>query len=166
MASCALAVDQRSSHSRTGRPKASSKLRAKARLDWARGPSEPSILRGSPSTIAFTSRLSINSAIRSLSRPHLPRPNVLCAVAKRQPASHKAVPMVFVPRSRPSRTPPLVSASPKSMALSVIRMQAPRSRLLQFSLGPGEQNQPECWPRTVGYRKCDNRCPATLERPS
>ena len=44
------AVDSRSSQSAMGSSVNCAKLRAKARVDWARGPSDPSMLIGSPST--------------------------------------------------------------------------------------------------------------------
>src|SRR6266480_3384466 len=44
------AVESRSSHSPIGKSVSLAKLRAKARVDCARGPSEPSMLIGRPST--------------------------------------------------------------------------------------------------------------------
>src|SRR5439155_1099956 len=51
------AVDSRSSHSAIGSSVRRARLRAKARVDCARGPSLPSMLTGSPSTnpVAFRS---------------------------------------------------------------------------------------------------------------
>src|SRR5579862_7786677 len=45
------AVDSRSSHSAIGNSVSRARFLAKARVDWARGPSEPSMLIGRPSTM-------------------------------------------------------------------------------------------------------------------
>ena len=55
----------------------------------------------------FTARSFTSVWSSALSAPNLPRFRVLPGEAKRQPASQKAVPMVWVPRSSPSSAPPL-----------------------------------------------------------
>jgi len=70
-------------------------------------------------TMPLTDRSAMSSPSSALSAPNLPRFRVLAGVAKRQPASAKAVPMVCVPRSRPISAPPCASAERKSAALVV-----------------------------------------------
>ena len=56
--------------------------------------------------IALASRCATSAASAALSRANLPRGRVLPGEAKCQPASQKAVPMVWVPGSSPISTPP------------------------------------------------------------
>ena len=113
-------VDQRSSRSRIGRPR-SSMLRAKARLDWLRGLSLPSMFSGRPTTMPLVGRVAIAAVSATLSLENLVRLMRSAGDANVQPASQNAVPMVLLPMSRPSRTPPSGNASRKSaMAPKII----------------------------------------------
>ena len=58
------AVDSRSSHSAIGSGVSLAKLRAKARVDCARGPSEPSMLTGRPSTKPMALRSAASASRR------------------------------------------------------------------------------------------------------
>ena len=100
------AVDSRSSHSAIGNSVSLAKLRAKARVDCARGPSEPSMLIGRPSTKPTAERSAASASRRrgvggemSCARRSRLRPPV-CGRDR-----STATPMVLVPRSRPSNEP-------------------------------------------------------------
>src|SRR5438067_4815791 len=87
-------VDHRSSHRSIGMSSCD-KLRANARTDCVRGPSLPSIFKGSPTTkpTIFSREINISSAFRSC--VNLVRRIVSAGPAKCQPASQIASPMVF-----------------------------------------------------------------------
>ena len=97
----AATVDRRSSQKVTGPSHSFSKLRAKARVDWHRGPSEPSMLRGRPSTIPPTERWAMISCRRAASNPNFLRRMVSSGLATDQNVSETATPMVLSPRSSP-----------------------------------------------------------------
>ena len=99
------AVDSRSSHSAMARPVRLEKLRAKARVDCARGPSLPSMLMGSPSTKPTALRSPDIASSRAASALNALRWSVSTPVASRRSGSETATPMVLVPRSRPTRAP-------------------------------------------------------------
>ena len=63
------AVDSRSSHSAIGSSVKPAKLRAKARVDCARGPSVPSMLIGKPSTKPTARRSAASTRMRAASAP-------------------------------------------------------------------------------------------------
>src|SRR3984957_17919367 len=99
------AVDSRSSHSAIGSSVSFARLRAKARVAWARGPSVPSMLIGSPTTKPTSRRppASLNRcAASSLKRL---RKMVSTGIARRRSGSLAATPRVLVPRSRPISAP-------------------------------------------------------------
>src|SRR6266404_1656595 len=99
------AVDSRSSQSAMARPVRLEKLRAKARVDCARGPSLPSMLMGRPSTKPTTLRSLDIASSRAASALNALRWIVSTPVASRRSGSDTATPMVLVPRSRPIRAP-------------------------------------------------------------
>src|SRR6516164_1506357 len=99
------AVDSRSSHNAIGSSVNRARLRAKARVDWARGPSEPSMLTGSPSTRPAARRSAASANMRCASRVKRLRAMVSTGAATRRSGSLAATPMVLAPRSRPRRTP-------------------------------------------------------------
>ena len=111
------AVESRSSHSPIGSAVSLAKLRAKARVDCARGPSEPSMLIGRPSTkpAARRSAASARTALR-VGREGLARSTVVTPVASRRSGSLTATPMVLVPRSRPISAPRAGSRGAISMS--------------------------------------------------
>ena len=81
------------------------------------------------------------------------RGNVDPAVAKRQTASQVAIPIVLVPRSSASRTPPSGKASANSEASSVISALPPMPIR-------GAPRPPASSPRTGECHKRGNCCPA------
>src|SRR5664280_808810 len=99
------AVDNRSSHSAIGNSVSLAKLRAKARVDCARGPSEPSMLTGRPSTKPMALRSAASARTRAASAANFVRAMVSTPVASLRSGSLEATPMVFVPRSRPINEP-------------------------------------------------------------
>src|SRR5690606_21863743 len=144
------AVDQRSSQSSTGSARGA-RLRAKARTDWVRGLSLPSMLSGSPTTNPTTDCAATSAFSASRSAANFLRMIVLSGVAKLHPASQSAVPIVLVPTSSPARRPPPGSARAKSEGAVVIipallslgcRAKSRRARMLKALVcrhlpGPG-----------------------------
>jgi len=156
IARSAAAVDQRSSHNRIGNPR-SSILRAKARLDWLRGLSLPSMLMGSPITIPAVGRVASAACNLALSLANLLRTISSAGEAKLHPASQKAVPIVLLPISRPIRTPPSGSASRNSAALVVINAPGISRSSTRHRRGH--------WPKTADSRKHGNCCRAAHKAP-
>ena len=78
------------------------RLRTKARVDWARGPSLPSMLSGRPTTSPPTPWRSARAGSRQASGVNFTRLMVSSGVAMRRSTSERARPIVFVPRSTPS----------------------------------------------------------------
>ena len=101
----AAAVDNRSSQSAIGRSVKRARLRAKARVDCARGPSLPSMLTGSPSTKPAALRSEATARRRAASAANFLRLTVSTAVAMRRSGSLVATPIVLLPRSRPISAP-------------------------------------------------------------
>ena len=99
------AVDRRSSWKMKGRGVRGAQLRMKAWVDWARGPSLPSMFSGRPMTKATTSCFFASSTMRATSLVNLVRWMVSSGVAMRRSTSDRARPMVLVPRSRPISLP-------------------------------------------------------------
>src|SRR6266404_1243249 len=99
------AVESRSSHSAMDSSVSLEKLRAKARVDCARGPSLPSMLMGRPSTKPTALRSPDIASSRAASALNALRWIVSTPVASRRSGSDTATPMVLVPRSRPIRAP-------------------------------------------------------------
>ena len=95
------AVDSRSSQNTTGTGESFAKLRAKALVDWQRGPSVPSMLIGSPSTISPMFSLAMMASSRSASVVNFLRAMVSMGVAIIRVRSLVATPMVLEPRSSP-----------------------------------------------------------------
>src|SRR5882757_1013875 len=98
-------VDSRSSHSAMARSVSLEKLRAKARVDCARGPSLPSMLMGRPSTKPAALRSAASIRRRVASAAKVLRVMVSTPVARRRSGSLDATPMVLVPRSSPISAP-------------------------------------------------------------
>src|SRR5438270_8605651 len=99
------AVESRSSHNAMARSVRPAKLRAKARVDCARGPSLPSMLMGSPSTKPTALRSPAIVSSRAASDLKALRCKVSTPVASRRSGSETATPMVLVPKSRPTSAP-------------------------------------------------------------
>ncbi len=99
------AVDSRSSQNAIGRSVNFSKLRAKARVDCARGPSEPSMLIGRPRTKPTAARSLASASRRLASAVKFLRATVSTPVASLRSGSLTATPMVLVPRSSPISAP-------------------------------------------------------------
>jgi hypothetical protein len=78
------------------------RFRAKARVDCARGPSLPSMLRGRPRTRPARSRFAMISTSSAASCVNLERLIVTSGVATLRNASETATPIVLVPKSRPA----------------------------------------------------------------
>jgi hypothetical protein len=98
-------VESRSSHSAIGSGVNLPRLRAKARVDCARGPSLPSIFKGNPSTKPTPPRSPASTSRRLTSVEKLVRMMVVTPVATRRSVSDVATPMVLLPRSRPISAP-------------------------------------------------------------
>ena len=79
------------------------RLRAKARLDWQRGPSVPSMFTGRPMTTPPAERLSMSLNRALASSVNLVLRINSSGVATVRVASLTATPIVFSPRSRPAR---------------------------------------------------------------
>ena len=120
--SCAIssrstaAVDSRSSQSMIGKMVSLEKLRAKARVDCARGPSEPSMLIGRPSTKPTALRSAASASTRWASAVKALRAMVSTPVASRRSGSLTATPMVLVPRSSPISDPRAGSSGAASIS--------------------------------------------------
>src|SRR5882762_2150014 len=99
------AVDSRSSHSAIGSSVRRARLRAKAPVDCARGPSLPSMLMGRPSTKPAALRSAASIRRRVASAAKVLRVMVSTPVARRRSGSLDATPMVLVPRSSPISAP-------------------------------------------------------------
>src|SRR5882762_5128860 len=99
------AVDSRSSHRPIGSAVSFDKLRAKARVDCARGPSLPSMLIGRPSTMPTAERSAASPSSVFASAVKALRWMVVTPAARRRSGSLDATPMVLVPRSSPISAP-------------------------------------------------------------
>src|SRR5690348_7704039 len=105
--SCAIisrvtaAVDRRSSQNAAGRSITSSRFFANCRTDWQRGPSVPSIASGQPITKPPTPCFSTCRASAAASSRKRVRRIVSNGVAIVRRVSERAIPIVFVPTSRP-----------------------------------------------------------------
>jgi len=95
------AVERRSSQNTMGIGESRAKFRAKARVDWQRGPSVPSMLTGSPSTMRPMFSAAMIASSRSASWVNFLRAMVSMGVAMARVRSLVATPMVLVPRSSP-----------------------------------------------------------------
>ena len=114
------AVDSRSSHSAIGNSVSFSKLRAKARVDCARGPSEPSMLIGRPSTKPIALRSAASASSRLASVVNFLRATVSTPVASLRSGSLAATPMVLVPRSSPISAPRAGKWAAASITVKII----------------------------------------------
>src|ERR1700716_3487981 len=99
------AVESRSSHRAMARSVSLEKLRAKARVDCARGPSLASMLMGRPSTKPKALRSPAMASRRAASALKALRWMVSTPVASLRSGSDTATPMVLVPRSSPTSAP-------------------------------------------------------------
>src|SRR3982075_856175 len=99
------AVESRSSHKAMARSVSLEKLRAKARVDCARGPSLASMLMGRPSTKPTALRSPAIASRRAASTLKAERWMVSTPVASRRSGSDTATPMVLVPKSSPTSAP-------------------------------------------------------------
>src|SRR5467141_1955740 len=98
-------VESRSSHKAMARSVSFEKLRAKARVDCARGPSLASMLMGRPSTKPTALRSRATARRRAASDLKALRWMVSTPVASLRSGSDTATPMVLVPKSRPTSAP-------------------------------------------------------------
>ena len=110
----AATVESRSSQKVIGRSVRPARLRAKARVDCARGPSLPSMLRGRPSTSPPIRRAEARVSRVAASAANFVRRTVCSGEAMRRLVSETATPMVRVPRSRPISARPGASAATKA----------------------------------------------------
>jgi hypothetical protein len=108
-------VDSRSSQNPIGSGVSRSRLRAKARVDWQRGPSVPSMLSGNPITSPAISRARAISISRPASAVNFVRRTVSSGEATDRIRSDTATPIVFSPKSRPMRAPTAGSAAAKAV---------------------------------------------------
>src|SRR4051812_7246974 len=99
------AVESRSSHKAMVRSVSLERLRAKARVDCARGPSLESMLIGRPSTKPTALRSPAMATSRAASALKALRRIVSTPVASLRSGSDTATPMVLVPKSSPTSAP-------------------------------------------------------------
>src|SRR5919204_584352 len=91
------AVDSRSSQNAMGSSVSRAKLRAKARVACARGPSLPFMLIGSPRTKATACRSAASASSRAASAENVLRAMVSTPAASRRSGSLAAAPVFHVP---------------------------------------------------------------------
>lgn len=96
------AVESRSSQKAMGRSWRLNRRLAKARADWQRGPSVPSILIGNPMIIPSAARLCIRLRRVSRSFVNFTLEITLKGLATMRDKSETATPIVFSPRSKPT----------------------------------------------------------------
>jgi len=123
---------------------------AKARVAWQRGPSDPSMLSGRPTTKPAMCSRTVKAFSCSMSLVNFVRRTVSAGPAKCQPASQMARPTVFVPMSRPASLPPgtAVANSRGSDVISAAMLAA------------SAPHRPGSRPRTARNHRRDNCCPA------
>ena len=143
----AATVDRRSSQKAMGSGVSRSRLRAKARVDCARGPSLPSMLKGRPSTMPTSARSVVIFSRACASSVNFSRRITRSGEATERRPSLTATPMVLVPRSSPARPPVRGRAAAKSSIAVQIIAGPP------FSLRP----RPRPAPRVLRQSACAPR---------
>ena len=137
---------------RPAAPSPSASRAAVSRADCARGPSLPSMLTGSPTTMPPIPSSAMSARRDSMSRESLVRRSVVRAVAIVRLTSETATPIVLAPRSSPNRRASAASR-PFNALNSQIAMTCQRRRSERANRGVrhrAARRHGQCLTRTAG----------------